>query len=70
MYTIWMFILAAAMLGASFANPIAGAGHSAPFWIEAFITAGIVSGAVAILVAISIILFGLRSSAANLRKRR
>ncbi len=67
MYAIWAFILLAAAFGASYANPIAGAGHSAPAWQEALTTIGIVSGALAVLGAIGLILYGLRAGGAAQR---
>ena len=65
MYAIWGFTLLGAAFGTSQANPIAGAGYQAAAWQEALVTGGLSSGAVAVLIACGVALYGLRSHGAD-----
>lgn len=59
MYAIWLALLLAAVLGTSRSTPLAGAGHAASRPKELLVTALLVSGALAILVSTSGLLWGL-----------
>jgi hydroxylaminobenzene mutase len=60
----WLFTTLAGIFGASEATPIAGAGHRAAAGIEQAILAGLVTVALAMLVAVVLLLIGLRRSLA------
>lgn len=60
----WLLTTLAGMLGTSEATPIAGAGHHATAAAEQAILAGLVSVALAMLVAVVLLLMGLRRSLA------
>lgn len=57
-YVIWASTLVGAIFGTSRATPIAGAGHAGQPWQEWLVTAGLTSGAVAVVVAITVLLYG------------
>ena len=59
-YANWGFCLLAAVFGASQTLAIAGAGYSAAGWQELLVSAGLGAGAVCILVASCMVLYGLR----------
>jgi hydroxylaminobenzene mutase len=63
LYGIWGFTLLGGAFGTSQANPIAGAGFEGAPWQEAMVTAGLTAGGVASLVAVGIVLYGLRGGA-------
>lgn len=56
----WVFTTLAGILGASEATPIAGAGHHAAAGTEQAILAGLVTVALAMIVAVVLLLMGLR----------
>ena len=56
----WLFTTLAGVLGASEATPIAGAGHHAAAAAERAILVGLVSVALAMLLAVVLLLMGLR----------
>ncbi len=56
----WSFTLLSAILGTSKINPIAGAGHEGTGTQEAILTAGFTSVGVSMLLAVAILLYGLR----------
>ena len=56
----WSFTLLSALLGTSKINPIAGAGHTGSAAQEAILTAGFTSVGISMLLAVSILLYGLR----------
>ena len=58
----WLLTTLAGILGASEATPIAGAGHHATAGAEQAILAGLVTVALAMLVAVVLLLIGLRRS--------
>jgi len=62
MYAIWVATLLGAIFGTSRAAPIAGAGYHAAAWQEVVVSALLGTGAAAILVAATIVLYGLRRS--------
>lgn len=59
LYAIWLALLLAAILGTSRSTPIAGAGHAAPAPQEHLVSALLVSGSVAIILATLGLLWGL-----------
>jgi hydroxylaminobenzene mutase len=61
-YASWGFCLLAAVFGASKTLAIAGAGYSAAQWQERLVSAGLGVGAVCMLVACCLVLYGLRGS--------
>lgn len=56
----WSFTLLSALLGTSKINPIAGAGYSGSSAQEAILTAGFTSVGISMLLAVAILLYGLR----------
>ena len=62
LYAIWIALLLAAAFGTSRSTPIAGAGHHGAPWQEALVTAIMSTGSVALLVAIGLVLWGLRGA--------
>lgn len=56
----WLFTTLAGILGASEATPIAGAGHHATAGVEQTILVGLVTVALAMLVAVGLLLRGLQ----------
>jgi (hydroxyamino)benzene mutase len=62
-YANWFFTTLGGVLGTSEAMPIAGAGYHAGPALERVMTAGLVSVGVAMLVAVSLLLVGLRRKA-------
>ena len=61
-YASWGFCLLAAVFGASQTLAIAGAGHSAAPWQERLVSAGLGTGAICVLVACCLVLYGLRKT--------
>jgi hydroxylaminobenzene mutase len=61
-YASWGFCLLAAVFGASQTLAIAGAGYSAAQWQEQLVSAGLGVGALCILVACCLVLYGLREA--------
>ena len=61
-YANWGFCLLAAVFGASQTLAIAGAGYSAAQWQEQLVSAGLGVGALCILVACCLVLYGLRKT--------
>ena len=61
-YASWGFCLLAAVFGASRTLAIAGAGYTAAPWQELLVSAGLGAGAVCILAASCLLLYGLRST--------
>lgn len=59
MYAIWLALLLAAAWGTSKSTPIAGAGHSSSAGKEAIVSALLVVGSLAIIVATALLLVGL-----------
>jgi hydroxylaminobenzene mutase len=57
-YANWLFITLAALLGTSAATPIAGAGHAGAPWQEDLVTAGLVTVAIAMIVATALLALG------------
>jgi hydroxylaminobenzene mutase len=62
-YANWFFTTLAAILATSALSPITGAAHAAQPWQEAFVTAGLMSVGIVIVVSTVIILWGLRGRA-------
>jgi hydroxylaminobenzene mutase len=60
-YVSWFTSTMAGVLGASQATPIAGAGHHAAPIVEQLVLIASVSVAIAMIVAVGMLLFGLRS---------
>lgn len=58
----WLFTTAAGILGTSEATPLAGAGHHASAVAEQFILLGLVTVALSMVVAVVLLLVGLRRS--------
>ena len=58
----WLFTTLAGIFGASEATPIAGAGHHAAAGVEQAILVGLVTVALAMVVAVVLLLVGLRRS--------
>lgn len=56
----WSFTLLAAILGTSKITPIAGAGHTGTDMQEAVLTAGFTSVGISMVLAVAILLYGLR----------
>jgi hydroxylaminobenzene mutase len=59
----WLFTTLAGVLGASEATPIAGLGHHAAAGVEQAILVGLVTVAMAMLVAVVLLLVGVRRAA-------
>jgi hydroxylaminobenzene mutase len=59
-YASWGFCLLAAVFGASQTLAIAGAGHTAAPWQEHLVSVGLGAGAICVLVASCLVLYGLR----------
>lgn len=64
-YGNWAVTTMAAILGTAALSPISAAGHSAAQWQETLVTAGFVLIGLAIIVASILLLWGLRSNAAQ-----
>ena len=64
-YANWVFCFLAAVFGASEILAIAGAGYSATVWQEQLVSAGLGLGALSILLASILVLYGLRGGAAS-----
>jgi (hydroxyamino)benzene mutase len=62
-YSNWLANLFAAAFGTSRITPIAGAGHTGKEWQEKLATFGFVTSALAMLVAVGLVLYGLRHHA-------
>ncbi len=56
----WSFTLLSAILGTSKITPIAGAGHAGTAAQEALLTAGFTSVGISMVLAVAILLYGLR----------
>jgi hydroxylaminobenzene mutase len=69
-YANWAFCFLAALFGASEILPIAGAGYSAEAWQEQLVKVGLGLGAVSILLAMILVLYGLRGGAAGASQDR
>ena len=63
LYGIWIALLLAAIFGTSAATPIAGAGFSGSAWQELVVSALLGTGSVGIIVAVLLMLSGLRGAA-------
>jgi hydroxylaminobenzene mutase len=61
-YASWGFCLLAAVFGASKTLAIAGAGYSAAAWQELLVSAGLGIGALCILAASCLVIYGLRET--------
>jgi hydroxylaminobenzene mutase len=61
-YANWGFCLLAAVFGASQILAIAGAGYSAAYWQEQLVSAGLGVGAICILAACCLVIYGLRET--------
>ncbi|MEQ1727475.1 MAG: hydrogenase [Vicinamibacterales bacterium] len=59
-YANWVFTTLAGVLGTSESTPLAGAGHQGSAAVEQFILLGLVSVALATLMAVSLLLVGVR----------
>lgn len=59
-YANWFFTTLSGVLGTSEATPLAGAGYHASAAVEQAVTAGLVSVALSMLVAVSLLIVGLR----------
>lgn len=59
-YGNWLFTTASAVFGTAAMMPIAAGHHAGAPWQEALITAGLASVAVSMIVAIALVLYGLR----------
>ena len=64
-YSNWAFTVLAAILGTMSVSPIVSGGRMGEPWQEALVTAGFVTVGVAIIVAVVLILWGLRKTAAT-----
>lgn len=64
-YANWGVTTLAAILGTTAMSVVTGAGHAAAPWEERLVTAGFVSVGVAIIVAVLLMLWGLRQSAVD-----
>lgn len=62
-YSNWAFTVLAAVLGTMSVSPIASGGRMGEPWQEALVTAGFVTVGVAIIVAVVLMLWGLRTTA-------
>jgi len=58
LYGIWGFTLIGAVFGTSQAAPIAGEGFSGEPWQESLVTGGLTAAALAVLAAVSILVYG------------
>ena len=61
-YASWGFCLLAAVFGASQTLAIAGKGYTAAAWQEQLVSAGLGLGAICVLVASCLVLYGLRKT--------
>ena len=59
-YVNWLMTTLAAIFGTAALSPITGAGHNGQPWQESFVTAGLMSVGIAIVLASVLILWGLR----------
>ncbi|MNQ95670.1 Hydroxylaminobenzene mutase HabB [compost metagenome] len=64
-YSNWAFTVLAAVLGTMSVSPIASGGRMGEPWQEALVTTGFVTVGVAIIVAVVLMLWGLRKTAAT-----
>ncbi|AMO76209.1 MULTISPECIES: hypothetical protein [Pseudomonas] len=64
-YANWAFTLLAAVFGTAAMSPVTAAGHSGEPWQELLVTLGFVSVGLAIIVAIGLLLWGLRGRVAR-----
>jgi len=64
-YVNWLMTMIAAIFGTAALSPITAAGHSGLPWQESFVTAGLMSVGVAIVLASALVLWGLRSEPRN-----
>ena len=64
-YANWAFTLLAAVFGTAAMLPVTAAGHSGEPWQELLVTLGFVSVGLAIIVAIGLLLWGLRGRVAR-----
>jgi len=62
MYAVWLAITLGAIFGASRALPIAGNGFSASSMIETAVEIIVISGSVAAVISVGLVLFGLLKS--------
>lgn len=62
LYALWIGNLLGAVFGTSGSTPLAGAGHAGAPWQETTVTGLLVSGSLAIVVAVALVLYGLRRS--------
>jgi (hydroxyamino)benzene mutase len=62
-YGNWAVTTTAAFLGTAALSPVTAAGHSAPQWQEALVTAGFMMIGLAIIAASLLLLWGLRATA-------
>lgn len=67
-YANWAVTALAGILGTAALSPISAAGHRAQPWQEAVVTVGFVSVALVIVASSVLVLWGLRSSAARLKR--
>ncbi len=59
-YANCIFLLLAGVFGTSRSTPLHGAGHAGSPWQESLVYAGLAAGALAVLVASALVLWGLR----------
>jgi hydroxylaminobenzene mutase len=59
-YSNWLANVFAAVFGTSSQTPMAGAGHRGKPWQETLASVGFVSSALAMLIALGLVLYGLR----------
>ena len=64
-YANWAFTLLAAVFGTAAMSPVTAVGHSGEPWQELLVTLGFVSVGLAIIVAIGLLLWGLRGRVAR-----
>lgn len=64
-YANWAFTLLAAVFGTAAMSPVTAAGHRGEPWQELLVTFGFVSVGLAIIVAIGLLLWGLRGRVAR-----
>jgi hydroxylaminobenzene mutase len=66
-YVNWAGLLLAAVFGTSRSTPLLGAGHVGTPWQEALVNFCLTSGAVVIIVALILVLAGLRAQRSSVR---
>lgn len=69
LYVIWLALVLAAVFGTSRATPIAGGGHTGNLWQETLVSVLIGAGSIAIIVAVILVLYGLRGTASTTDER-